>query len=106
MFANLSWLELGGLAVAMLLLFFVAYGCIGLLCRLLGFSYEDRVTATFCGSKKSIVHGTVMSKVLFPGSTATGILLLPVMLYHALQLIVVSLLARRLTEKRKRPAVA
>ncbi len=105
MFANLSWLELGGLAVAMLVLFFAAYGCTGLLCRLLNFSYEDRVTATFCGSKKSIIHGTVMSKILFPG-TVTGILLLPIMLYHALQLIVVSLIARRLAEKRGRAVVA
>jgi len=101
MFATLSWLELIGLAVAMLALFFIAYGCIGFLCRLLHFNYEDRVTATFCGSKKSMVHGTVMSKVLFPGSTVTGILLLPLMLYHALQLIVVSLLARRLRDSKR-----
>jgi len=104
MFASLTWLELGGLAVAVLILFFVAYACISGICRLLGFSYEDRVTATFCGSKKSMVHGTVMSKVLFPGSTVTGILLLPLMLYHALQLIVVSLIARRMVEKRKHTA--
>lgn len=106
MFASLTWLELGGLAVAVLILFFVAYACISGICRLLGFRYEDRVTATFCGSKKSMVHGTVMSKVLFPGSTVTGILLLPLMLYHALQLIIVSLIARRMVEKRKHAAAA
>lgn len=101
MFESLGWLELLGLGVAVLALFFVAYLCIGAICRVLRFPYEDRVTATFCGSKKSMVHGTVMSKVLFPGSTVTGILLLPLMLYHALQLIIVSLIARRLVEQKK-----
>lgn len=105
MFKSLGWLELFGLGIAMLALFFVAYFCIGGICRILNFTYEDRITATFCGSKKSMVHGTVMSKVLFSGSTTTGILLLPLMLYHALQLIVVSLIARRLVEKKKSAAV-
>ena len=49
----------------------------------------------FCGSKKSLVQGSVMANVLFSGSMA-GVVLLPIMVYHALQLIVASVLAQRM----------
>jgi sodium/bile acid cotransporter 7 len=58
-------------------------------------SRQDTITAQFCGSKKSLVHGTAMSKVIFAGYGGIGVLLLPIMLYHALQLMVVSAIARR-----------
>jgi sodium/bile acid cotransporter 7 len=94
MFDNLAVAELFLLGVAMLVLFFAACGLTNLACRLLHFNREDRITVVFCGSKKSLVHGTVMSRVLFT-NTATGLLLLPLMMYHALQLVVVSIMARR-----------
>lgn len=96
LFGNLSWGDLLMLSVGMLALFFTGYFIITGVCNLLGFNREDRITAVFCGSKKSLVHGTVMSKVLFTNSAALGILLLPLMLYHALQLIVVSVIAQRM----------
>jgi len=46
-----------------------------------------------CGSKKSLIHGTAMSKVLFHGNASLGMILLPLMLYHALPLIIVSVIA-------------
>ncbi len=46
-------------------------------CYLLEFNKEDTTAAVFCGSKKSLVHGTVMSNVLFAGNPAIGIILLP-----------------------------
>jgi sodium/bile acid cotransporter 7 len=95
MFDNLTLPELVLLGIAMLILFFIAYGITNLLCRILRFNREDTITVVFCGSKKSLVHGTVMSRVLFNNNTATGLLLLPLMMYHALQLIVVSIIARR-----------
>ncbi len=95
MFDNLTLPELVLLGIAMLILFFIAYGITTLLCRILRFNREDTITVVFCGSKKSLVHGTVMSRVLFTNNTATGLLLLPLMMYHALQLIVVSIIARR-----------
>ncbi|TWP29094.1 bile acid:sodium symporter [Apibacter muscae] len=85
----------------MVVLFFIAYYLITLLSRLLNFNREDKITATFCGSKKSLVHGTVMSKVLFPNSMSLGVILLPTMLYHALQLIVVSIIAQKLAKQVK-----
>ncbi|MCU7548597.1 bile acid:sodium symporter [Chitinophagaceae bacterium LB-8] len=103
MFSNIGVVELIVLGVCMLGLFFLAYFIITLVCKAFSFNREDTITTSFCGSKKSLVHGTVMSKVLFPNSTITGILLLPLMLYHALQLIVVSMIAQRLAKERSRP---
>jgi sodium/bile acid cotransporter 7 len=40
-----------------------------------------------------------MSKVLFPGSDIVGIVLLPLMIYHALQLIAASIIAQSMAKK-------
>jgi sodium/bile acid cotransporter 7 len=100
-FEGFTALELVGLASGMMTLFFVVFLCVGLLSRLFGFSDEDRITVLFCGSKKSLVHGTVMSKVLFQHSTITGIILLPLMLYHALQLIAASIIAQSMARRKE-----
>jgi sodium/bile acid cotransporter 7 len=62
--------------------------------RWLGFSREDEAAVVFCGSKKSLVTGVPMANILFPASVA-GLVILPVMLFHQLQLIVCSVLAQR-----------
>lgn len=89
------------LGAGMLALFFAVYGIIRLCCRALRFNREDTITALFCGSKKSLMHGMAMSKVLFAGLSGLGVVLLPIMLYHALQLVVVSVLARRYAADRE-----
>jgi sodium/bile acid cotransporter 7 len=61
--------------------------------RALKFSLQDRITTLFCGSKKSLVHGVVIGKVIFPDPAVLGLVLLPVMLYHIQQLIFGSILA-------------
>ena len=50
--------------------------------------------ALFCGSKKSFIHGTAMANVLFSNNISLGMILLPLMLYHALQLVIVSVIAQ------------
>ncbi len=94
LFRDFTPLSLVLLGVGMLVLFFAVYFLLTVLSKFFGFSREDRITAVFCGSKKSLVQGAVMSKVLFSGSQA-GVILLPIMLYHALQLIAASILAQR-----------
>ena len=94
-FEGLSALELMGLSVAVLLLFAIVFAITSRISKWLGFSEADRITVIFCGSKKSLVHGSVMADVLFGNSPAAGIIILPVMLYHAFQLIIVSVIARR-----------
>lgn len=61
--------------------------------RWLGFSRADEITIVFCGSKKSLASGLPMASVLFAGHVGLGII--PVMLFHQIQLMVCASLARR-----------
>lgn len=97
LFSSISVEDLLWLAALMMGLFFFVFGLITLLSRILNFNREDTITALFCGSKKSLVQGSVMANVLFSGSMA-GVILLPIMIYHALQLIVASVLAQRMAK--------
>ncbi|MFN4117202.1 bile acid:sodium symporter family protein [Acidovorax sp.] len=62
--------------------------------RRMGFSKEDEITIVFCGSKKSLASGVPMAKVLF-ASHAVGAILLPIMVFHQMQLMVCAVLAQR-----------
>jgi sodium/bile acid cotransporter 7 len=64
--------------------------------RTLGFDHADEVAAVFCGSQKSLVSGIPMASVLFAGPTM-GLVVLPIMIYHPMQLLVCAWLARRYT---------
>jgi sodium/bile acid cotransporter 7 len=97
-FDGFSAFQIIALGACMIALFFFVMGCMTLTGKILGFNRTDRITVLFCGSKKSLVHGSVMVKVLFPGNPATGILLLPLMMYHALQIIIASVLAKRIAK--------
>lgn len=63
-----------------------------------GFDQEDRITILFCGSKKSLATGVPMAQVLFAGSTI-GVLILPLMLFHQIQLMVCAVLAQRYAKR-------
>jgi len=63
--------------------------------RALGFSREDEIAAVFCGSKKSLANGAPIAKVIFGGTPGLGMILVPLLLYHQLQLLVCTVLARR-----------
>ena len=62
--------------------------------RLLRFNKEDEITIVFCGSKKSMANGVPMANVLFPASVV-GVMLLPLMIFHQIQLMVCAVLAQR-----------
>jgi sodium/bile acid cotransporter 7 len=62
--------------------------------RRLRFSAEDEIAIVFCGSKKSLASGLPMASVLFPAATV-GLMVLPLMLFHQMQLMVCAWLARR-----------
>jgi sodium/bile acid cotransporter 7 len=70
--------------------------------RRFGFSKEDEITIVFCGSKKSLASGVPMAKVLF-ASQAVGMVLLPLMLFHQLQLMVCAVLAQRYAARQELP---
>jgi len=65
-----------------------------LLARKLGFAKADEVTIVFCGSKKSLASGIPMANVLF-APHIVGVMVLPLMLFHQMQLMVCAVLAQR-----------
>ncbi|TPG06497.1 hypothetical protein EAH75_17840 [Rhodanobacter glycinis] len=73
--------------------------------RRLGFLREDEVTIVFCGSKKSMASGIPMAKILFAGQLGgLGALVLPLMIFHQLQLMVRAVVARHYAARGSAPA--
>ena len=66
--------------------------------RALGFDREDEITIVFCGSKKSLASGVPMANVLFPAHML-GMIVLPIMLFHQIQLMTCAVLARRYAQR-------
>ncbi|WP_018099408.1 bile acid:sodium symporter family protein [Sinorhizobium meliloti] len=64
--------------------------------RALGFSKEDEITITFCGSKKSLASGVPMANAIFISqSSSVGAIVLPLMLFHQVQLMGCAWIAQR-----------
>jgi sodium/bile acid cotransporter 7 len=61
--------------------------------RALKFSPADEIAAVFCASKKSLAAGAPMAALIFGANPGLGLILLPIMIYHPLQLIVCSVMA-------------
>ncbi|MHA7129347.1 bile acid:sodium symporter family protein [Algoriphagus namhaensis] len=91
-----------GLVFGLILLtgvvYFLMVGVIYLVARFFGFALQDRITAIFCGAKKSLIQGVVMGKVIFPDPLILSIIILPVMIFHIQQLMYGSLLAGYIKE--------
>jgi sodium/bile acid cotransporter 7 len=89
-------------SVAQILLLLVVCGALlaavlaitALAARRLGFDAADEVAIVFCGSKKSLATGVPMAGILFPPASV-GLVVLPVMLFHQLQLMACALIAQR-----------
>jgi len=83
---------LAALALVCTLLLAAVMGVSVALGRLMGFSLEDRITLLFCGSKKSLATGVPMANILF-AAHAVGFVVLPLMMFHQIQLIVCAVIA-------------
>jgi sodium/bile acid cotransporter 7 len=97
---NGVWSGHGLGAVAATLAFCVALlalvmTCVWLASAALGFPFADRITATFCGSKKTLASGVPMAQLVFHGHPGLSLVLLPLMIYHPLQLVVCGWFAGR-----------
>ena len=95
MFEGFTITEITFLSLLMLIFFLIMMGLMQVISSALRFSREDRITILFCGSKKSLVQGAVMGPILFTNPLLLGIIFLPLMLYHSLQLLIGSVLAQR-----------
>ncbi|MCW2789831.1 MAG: hypothetical protein JWP56_2134 [Aeromicrobium sp.] len=76
----------------------VAMGWTVLVGRLAGFERADRVALLFCGCNKSLASGLPIATVLFSGSTV-ALIVLPLMLYHQMQIIAGAVIAGRLARR-------
>ncbi len=68
--------------------------------RAAGFAVEDEIAIVFCGSKKTLASGVPMAGVLFPAAIV-GEIVLPLMIFHQLQLFVCAVLARWYARRRR-----
>lgn len=98
-FASVSSLVFLILALSVLFLFFMVYHILKFVSTKMKFNREDQITATFCGSKKSLVHGSLFLLVLGIPDDQKVLFLLPVMIYHSFQLFYVSWLANKLAKE-------
>lgn len=89
---------LGGLLVVNAILLAAALLTTRYGSRALGFNREDEITIVFCGSKKSLASGVPMANVLFPAHML-GMIVLPIMLFHQMQLMTCAVLARRYAQR-------
>jgi len=71
----------------------------------LGFSLPDRIVIIFCGSKKSLATGVPMASVLFAGQ-AVPLIVLPLMIFHQIQLIACAAIAQRFARKHEQAVAA
>lgn len=85
---------LGGLVLINAVLLALALAVTMFTSKRLGFNRADQITIIFCGSKKSLASGVPMAKVIF-ASHAVGAAVLPLMLFHQIQLMVCAALAQR-----------
>jgi solute carrier family 10 (sodium/bile acid cotransporter), member 7 len=76
-------------------LFCAVFGVVSTIAKAAKFDDGDRIAAIFCGSKKSIAAGVPMAQLIFAGDARLGLILLPLMIYHPLQLVICGVLAGR-----------
>jgi len=94
MLANLVLVCILLLAVVMLVVTWLA--------RRFGFSKADEITIVFCGSKKSLATGIPLAHVLIPAASISMVVL-PLMLFHQIQLIVCAVIAGRYARRPVEP---
>lgn len=92
--STLGALDLLRLVVLCCLLLAVVLAVTALAARTLGFSKADEIAIVFCGSKKSLASGAPIAAALLTPAVA-GVAMIPLMVFHQLQLMVCAALAQR-----------
>jgi sodium/bile acid cotransporter 7 len=76
-------------------IFYTMLGLTDLVARRMILPGEDRIATVFCGSKKTLASGVPMAHLIFGTNPALGPILMPIMIYHPLQLAICGVLAQR-----------
>jgi solute carrier family 10 (sodium/bile acid cotransporter), member 7 len=93
-FRQIGPFQTGAIALVATAVFLAMTAAAWLLGRLLGFRRDDRVAFLFCGPQKTLAAGAPMAQILFAGHPGIGLVLLPLILYHAVQLLGGAMLAK------------
>jgi len=89
--------------VGTVVVFVVAMILVTLLVNAGRLAQEDRIAALFCAPQKTLASGVPMAKIIFGAHPALGVILLPAILYHPLQLLVHGVMASRFAQRAERP---
>lgn len=87
------------IAAGAAVLFFVVFALAGAMSRLFGLSSAVEIAVKFCGSNKSLATGVPLAAVIFAGAPETGMIILPLMAFHFIQLVAMSALASNYSGK-------
>lgn len=84
-----------GAVLGTIVVFGLAMVAVGFLIKIGRLDEGDRIAAMFCAPQKTLASGVPMAKVIFGTHPGLGVILLPVMLYHPVQLLVHGVMASR-----------
>ena len=91
---RVAWWQIVLLVVLMAIIVVFMLWLTDQLAKRLGFNRADRITIQFCGSKKSLAAGLPMAIIIF-GAGSLGLMMLPIMIFHQVQLMICTWLAGR-----------
>lgn len=90
-----GWENVAMLTLVSLILFVIVVVVTWAVSRAMKFSRDEEIVVMFCGSQKTLAAGIPMAQLIFAGHSGMGLILLPIMIYHPLQLILCSGMASR-----------
>jgi solute carrier family 10 (sodium/bile acid cotransporter), member 7 len=98
-FVESGWSATLLVAFVVCAIFVAATALAALAGRALRFGYADRAALLFCAPQKTLAAGAPLVQILFAGHAGLGLILLPIMIYHAVQLVGGGVLAQRLVAR-------
>lgn len=96
--SSVSWVAIVGIIIGSVVLVWIMLTVTSWVARKLGFNYADQVAIQFCGTKKSLASGLPMATVMFSGGA--GLIIVPLMIFHQVQLMMCSVRAAKYEAKR------
>ncbi|WP_390625323.1 bile acid:sodium symporter family protein [Corynebacterium anserum] len=97
--SSIQWFAIVGLVIGSIVLVTLMLSVTSIVTRKMGFNYQDQVAIQFAGTKKSLAAGLPMAAVMFGSAGGLGVLILPLMIFHQVQLIICSFRASRYAER-------
>jgi solute carrier family 10 (sodium/bile acid cotransporter), member 7 len=87
-------IDLFGVVLTTAMILALALGFLVLICRRIGLPRPDEIAVVFCGGNKGLVTGVSMLSALLPADVA-GMAVLPLIVFHQIQLIASATVAAR-----------